>query len=61
MQDDVSKTSVKTTTNPAARVLKVMFVVAFSLASWFLWDYVLERAEGVCVGPICIHQGDTIE
>ena len=59
--DGVSK-SVKTTTNPATLVLKVMLVLAFSLASWFIWDRAFQELDGVCAGPICIHQGDdTIE
>lgn len=47
--------------NISTLVLKVMIVIAFSLASWYAWDYTFHAAEGVCVGPICIQQGDTIE
>lgn len=45
----------------SAHILKLLVIVAFSLGSYFVWDYAFQTTEGMCVGPICIQQGDTLE
>ena len=56
MPDEVNKGSKMPSISTL--VLKVMIVIAFSLASYYAWDATFNASDGVCVGPICIHQGD---
>jgi hypothetical protein len=42
-------------------IARLVVIVTVSLACWYTWDTMLDRYDGVCVGPFCIQTDATIE